>query len=156
MIKKINIKSLEIAESVLCIQIPSYMLEAALLDNYEIPPLKDTVASLQNCDETFFGYFINEELCGVISTKLEDDVVDIHRLFVHPNHLRKGIAKKLLYFLQEEFHDAKKMIVSTGSKNSPATEFYQKNGFSMLKEITVEENISLTLFEKNMDQKREH
>lgn len=43
------------------------------------------------------------------------------------------------------------MIVTTGSKNSPAIEFYQKNGFTMLKEITVEENLSLTLFEKNMN-----
>ena len=151
MIKKINIKNLESAERVLSVQFPSYRIEAALLDNYEIPPLKDTVASLQNCDETFFGYFIDEELCGVISLKLEEDIVDIHRLFVHPNHLRKGIAKKLLYFLQEEFHDAKKMIVTTGSKNSPAVEFYQKNGFTMLKELTVEENLSLTLFEKNMN-----
>ncbi len=151
MIKKINIKNLESAERVLSVQFPSYRIEAALLDNYEIPPLKDTVASLHNCDETFFGYFIDEELCGVISVKLEEDIVDIHRLFVHPNHLRKGIAKKLLYFLQEEFHDAKKMIVTTGSKNSPAIEFYQKNGFTMLKEITVEENLSLTLFEKNMN-----
>ncbi|WP_299510617.1 GNAT family N-acetyltransferase [uncultured Rummeliibacillus sp.] len=151
MIKKINIKNLESAERVLSVQFPSYRIEAALLDNYEIPPLKDTVASLHNCDETFFGYFIDEELCGVISVKLEEDIVDIHRLFVHPNHLRKGIAKKLLYFLQEEFHDAKKMIVTTGSKNSPAIEFYQKNGFTMLKEITVEENLSLTLFEKNLN-----
>ncbi|RIJ64536.1 GNAT family N-acetyltransferase [Rummeliibacillus sp. POC4] len=151
MIKKINIKNLESAERVLSVQFPSYRIEAALLDNYEIPPLKDTVASLHNCDETFFGYFIDEELCGVISVKLEEDIVDIHRLFVHPNHLRKGIAKKLLYFLQEEFHDAKKMIVTTGSKNSPAIEFYQKNGFTMLKELTVEENLSLTLFEKNMN-----
>ncbi|RPJ96397.1 GNAT family N-acetyltransferase [Rummeliibacillus sp. TYF005] len=151
MIKKINIKNLESAERVLSVQFPSYRIEAALLDNYEIPPLKDTVASLHNCDETFFGYFIDEELCGVISVKLEEDIVDIHRLFVHPNHLRKGIAKKLLYFLQEEFHDAKKMIVTTGSKNSPAIEFYQKNGFTMLIELTVEENLSLTLFEKNMN-----
>lgn len=151
MIKKINIKNLESAERVLSVQFPSYRIEAALLDNYEIPPLKDTVASLHNCDETFFGYFIDEELCGVISVKLEEDIVDIHRLFVHPNHLRKGIAKKLLYFLQEEFHDAKKMIVTTGSKNSPAIEFYQKNGFTMLKDLTVEENLSLTLFEKNMN-----
>lgn len=156
MIKKINIKNLEIAESVLSVQIPSYMLEAALLDNDEIPPLKETAASLQSCDETFFGYYINEELCGVISFKFDKGVVDIHRLFVHPTHLRKGIAKKLLNFLQEEYRDAKKMIVSTGSKNTPAIEFYRQNGFSVLREITVEDNISLTLFEKNMNQKREH
>lgn len=156
MFKKINIKNLEIAESVLSVQIPSYMLEAALLDNDEIPPLKETAVSLQNCDETFLGYYINEELCGVISFKLDKGVVDIHRLFVHPNHLRKGIAKKLLYSLQDECHDAKKMIVSTGSKNTPAIQFYLHNGFAVLKEITVEDNISLTLFEKNMDKKREH
>lgn len=155
MITKINIKNLDIAESVLSVQIPSYLLEASLLDNYEIPSLKDTVASLQSCDETFFGYYIDEELCGIISIKLDKGIVDIHRLFVHPNHLRKGIAKNLLNFLENQY-DSKKMIVTTGSKNSPAIEFYKKNGFSILKELIVQDSLRLTCFEKNREQKREH
>lgn len=93
MIKKIDITNPGISKEVLNIQIPSYKIEAEIIDFYDIPPLKDTVHSLQQCGETFFGYYLNDELCGVISIKIDDGIIDIHRLMVHPYHFRKGIAK---------------------------------------------------------------
>jgi hypothetical protein len=47
MIKKIDIPNPKLAEDVLKIQIPSYKVEAELIDFYEIPPLKDTIDTLQ-------------------------------------------------------------------------------------------------------------
>ncbi|MGM9925372.1 MAG: GNAT family N-acetyltransferase [Bacillus sp. (in: firmicutes)] len=151
MIKKIDITNPKFAKAVLKIQIPSYEVEAELLDFYELPPLKDTVKSLQQSGETFFGYYIDEELSGVISIKIEDGVMDIHRLFVHPKHFRKGIAKKLLDFIQTNGKEFETIIVSTGSKNVPAINFYQKNGFAKTEEIRVAEGLSLTILEKKIN-----
>ena len=92
MIKIIDISDSKNAEDVINIQIPSYKVEAEIIGYYDIPPLKDTIDTLQQSGETFFGYYENEELCGAISIKVEDDV-DIHRLIAHPNHFRKGIAQ---------------------------------------------------------------
>ncbi|NRD80897.1 GNAT family N-acetyltransferase [Bacillus sp. BRMEA1] len=150
MIKRIDITNPKLAMEVLNVQIPSYKVEAALIDSDEIPPLKDTVDTLQQCGENFFGYYINEELSGVISIKIENSVMDIHRLFVHPLHFRKGIAKMLLDFIQTNKKGFETIIVSTGSKNLPAIKFYQKNGFSKIKEIKVTEHLSLTLFNKKI------
>ncbi|MEK5483753.1 MULTISPECIES: GNAT family N-acetyltransferase [unclassified Viridibacillus] len=146
MIKIIDISNSKNAEDVLNIQIPSYKVEAEIIGSYEIPPLKDTVYTLQHCGETFFGYYENEELCGVISIKVDDDV-DIHRLIVHPNHFRKGIAQLLLNFIETKFQ-IETIKVATGSKNIPAVSFYKKNGFRNIKEVIVNEQLSLTFFEK--------
>ncbi|MFO1444150.1 GNAT family N-acetyltransferase [Bacillus sp. Bva_UNVM-123] len=149
MIKIIDISLKDIARDVLNIQIPSYKVEAEIIGTDEIPPLKDTVETLQVCKETFFGYYEDKELCGAISLKIEDNVVDIHRLIVHPTHFRKGVAQKLLNYVSSNF-ESEKIIVATGSKNMPAVRFYEKNGFKKIREVTVNETLSLTFFEKKL------
>ena len=149
MIKKFDIRNTKNAKDLLMIQIPSYKVEAEIIGYDDIPPLKDTVNTLKQCGETFFGYYINEELCAAISVKVIDNEVDIHRLIVHPDHFRKGIAQKLLTFIEGKYNK-KTFIVATGSKNTPAVTFYKKNGFQITKEIKVNEHLSLTYFEKKL------
>lgn len=150
MIKKIDITNPKFAKELLDVQIPSYKVEAEIIDFYEIPPLKDTVDTLQKCRETFFGYYLNEELCGAISIKVEKGVMDIIRLIVHPKHFRKGIAKMLLDFIENNEEGIETILVSTGSKNVPAVNFYEKNGFLKTEEIRVNERLSLTSFKKKI------
>lgn len=150
MITKIDITNPGIAKEVLNIQLASYKVEAEIIGFYELPPLKDTVETLQQCMEIFFGFYINEELCGVISVKKEKGVIDIHRLMVHPNHFRKGIAKKLLHFIESDHEGFETMIVSTGTKNTPAVTFYLKNGFSIMEETRITEHLSITSFKKEL------
>lgn len=150
MIKKMDITHHEIAKEVLNIQIPSYKMEAEIIGYEDIPPLRDTVKSLQQCGETFYGYYLKGKLCGVISIKKANCVIDIHRLMVHPTHFRKGIAKRLLDFVKsnEEFAS---IIVSTGTKNAPAVAFYLKNGFLKIGEKRITEQLSLSFFEKKLN-----
>lgn len=150
MIKRIDITDPEKAKEVLNIQILSYKVEAEIINFYDIPPLKDTVQSLQQSGETFFGYYLKKELCGVISIKAYDRIIDIHRLMVHPDHFRKGIAKMLLKFIEDNKEKFETIIVSTGSKNAPAVDFYLKMGFSKTGEKTVSEGLSLTSFKKEI------
>lgn len=149
MIKQFDIRITKYAEKLLEIQIPSYKIEAEIIGYGDIPPLKDTVDTLKQCGETFFGYYINDELCAAIAVKVNGNEVDIHRLIVHPDHFRKGIAQKLLTFIEGQF-EKKIIIVATGSKNTPAITLYKKNGFRMTKEVQVNEHLSLTYFEKKL------
>jgi ribosomal protein S18 acetylase RimI-like enzyme len=149
-IKKLDVTNKEVAEILLKLQIPSYMVEAKLINFYDIPPLKDTVETLQNCGEEFFGYYKDNDLCGAIAYKMEEKTLDIHRLIVHPNHFRKGIANQLLSFIEEQVEGIDTIIVSTGSENKPAVEFYLNRGFSIEKFVQVNEQLSLTCFEKKI------
>ncbi|OBZ07675.1 MULTISPECIES: N-acetyltransferase [Bacillales] len=150
MIKEIDITNRALAEKMLNIQIPAYKVEAALIDFDEIPPLKDTVDTLLACGETFYGYYIEDELCGAIAIKAEGSEIDIHRLLVHPDHFRKGIAQKLLRYVENLEGDYHTLIVSTGSKNAPAIHLYTSNGFFETGVIEVEERLSLTSFQKKI------
>jgi len=148
LIRKIDIADAAIAEEVLRIQIPSYRVEAELIDFYEIPPLKDTVDKLLQCGETFYGYYIHDELCGAIAITSENDVIDIHRLIVHPNHFRKGIARQLLHHIENVEGSGNVIVVTTGSKNTPAVNLYKQSGYVETGVIKVEERLSLTSFKK--------
>ncbi|MEK5071346.1 GNAT family N-acetyltransferase [Sporosarcina sp. FSL K6-1508] len=150
MIKQIDITNPKLAQEILTVQIPSYLVEAELINFHDIPPLNDTVQSLQQCGETFFGYYLNNELCGAISMMMENEVIDIHRLMVHPEHFRKGIARKLLNFIEEIEQNCTSIIVSTGSGNTPAVHFYLTSGFIITGEKIVQGGLSLTSFSKNI------
>lgn len=150
MIKEINIKKYDVAKNVLDIQIPSYMVEAKIIDYYDIPPLKDTVETLQKSNELFYGYYLKEELCGVISIKINATELTIHRLIVHPNHFKKGIASSLLNSI-ESIESINTLNVSTGSKNIPAIKFYEKSGFSKFEEKVINNELSLSFFKKALN-----
>ncbi|MBE1553525.1 GNAT family N-acetyltransferase [Sporosarcina limicola] len=150
MIKKVDITNFNSAREIISIQIPSYNVEAELIDFQDIPPLKDTIETLQQCGETFYGYYLNDELCGAISLKVENGIIDIHRLMVHPKHFRKGIAGMLLEYIEGINEDSETIVVSTGSKNEPAINLYKRNGFSSTGETRVAEHLSLTSFIKKI------
>lgn len=147
MIKRIDITKKEQAVRVLQVQLLSYKIEASLIGSSDIPPLHDTAYSLQYCGETFYGYWEVEKLCGVISMKVENDELDIHRLVVHPDHFKKGIAQKLLSFIEQQY-PVPLIKVATASLNLPAIQLYRKNGFEKVREEKVSTGLSLSFFEK--------
>lgn len=151
LIKEIDITNTSLAKQLLHVQIASYKVEADIIDFYEIPPLKDTIDTLQRCGETFYGFYADQELCGAISIKVKKSEMYILRLIVHPNHFKKGIASMLLDFVESNVNGVKTIVVTTGSKNIPAVNFYEKSGFLKVGEIKVEERLSLAVFKKKID-----
>lgn len=67
MIRRLNLREPNEVQSLLNIQRLAYRIEADLIGFNDIPTLKDTIYSLQECKETFYGYFANTMLCGAIS-----------------------------------------------------------------------------------------
>lgn len=82
--------------------------------------------------------------------KNENGLVDIHRLAVHPKYFRKGIAQRLLDFIERDLKDWTMIVVSTGSKNEPAIKFYEKNGFLKTKETMIEDRLMITSLTKEL------
>ena len=148
MIKKLNIKDTEVAKCVLELQLVSYKIEADIIGFQEIPPLKDTIDSLKRCGEIFYGYYMNDVLAGIISYKIIETVLDIHRVAVHPLFFRKGIASKLIDFIEELGINIIKVIVCTGKDNLPAVTFYLSKGYKSIKDFEISKGIYITEFEK--------
>ncbi|WP_032121132.1 GNAT family N-acetyltransferase [Clostridium amazonitimonense] len=148
MIEKLDIKDMETAKGVIELQIASYKIEAELIGFYDIPPLKDTIDSLQLCDEIFYGYYKNSTLTGIVSYKIIENVLDIHRVAIDPNFFRMGIAGKLINFIEGLECSVDKAVVCTGKENLPAINLYLKNGYKKKKDIEISKGIYITKLEK--------
>ncbi|KAA0764328.1 GNAT family N-acetyltransferase [Bacillus sp. SH5-2] len=144
MIHKLLSHSYEVATSILQVQIPAYTIEANYINSTAIPRLYDTVNDIQNCGETFYGYFFENKLVGFISFIQEENLIDIHRLVVSPDFFQKGIATKLLLYIFNMFPSSMTYIVQTGKANTPAITLYKKHGFITVSDIILPDGIILT------------
>ena len=148
MIKKLNLQNTETSKAILELQLASYQVEADLIGFQEIPPLKDTLETLTQCDEVFYGYYCDNVLAGIISYQIEGEILDIHRVAIHPAYFRRGIANQLLHFIEKIDITINKIIVATGKENYPAVHLYLKNGYKRTREIEIRKGIFLLEFKK--------
>jgi ribosomal protein S18 acetylase RimI-like enzyme len=150
MIREIDIAVSEWAEAVLRLQLRSYAVEAKLIGFAHLPPLQDTVATLQQCGERFFGYMKREQLAGAISYERTEKTVQICRLMVDPDFFRQGLASALIEFVCHKERDANEIVVTTGSANMPALRLYQRHGFREVEQMRMPEGVSLTKLVKRL------
>lgn len=148
MIDKIDFHDKNIVQELFELQKISYLIEAKLIDFYEIPPLIETFEELLDCGEIFLGYMEDDELIGALSYTIENEVLTICRMIVHPNHFRKGIAQQLLTAVEEKHPEIRVFLVSTGKDNFPAKKLYQKNGYVLIEEIEVVPGLFISNFKK--------
>jgi ribosomal protein S18 acetylase RimI-like enzyme len=150
MIKNINTTVFANALGVLKIQAPSYRVEGTLMGFYGIPAMKETVESILNSNDTYEGFYENNQLAGFIAFNINGDTVEITKLVVNPPHFRKGIATQLIQHLFEMNSNAKLYKVSTGTKNIPAITLYNKYGFQQVGQKEVASSVFITQLEKTV------
>ena len=71
--------------------------------------------------------------CGAIK-EYSTDTMEIKRMFVLPDHRRKGIAEKILTELERWAAELSymKCILETGKKQPEAIELYKKHGYQLI------------------------
>ncbi len=147
---RLDLSDRRIAEAVLRLQQRAYRIEADLIGSDGIPPLQETLEELQTCGETFLGAIDDGELIGAISWRFCDATIDIHRLVVHPDRLRRRIGTALVHGALEAEPLAEKAIVQTGAQNAPATGLYEREGFEHLDVIDVGGGLRVARFAKRL------
>jgi ribosomal protein S18 acetylase RimI-like enzyme len=147
-IEQLNLQDEDTARRILAIQHAAYAIEAELIGTTNIPPLNDTLATLQASDEAFYGCMIEDEIAGIVACTVEDGTLDICRMAVHPDYFRRGIARALLTFVQAAHPTVHRAIVSTGARNEPAKTLYVRDGFTHIEDREVEAGVWLSFFEK--------
>lgn len=148
MIKKLDLLDHSICQKILDLQKLSYQVEADLIGFDDIPTLKDSIISIAKSYETFYGYFTDQSLVGIISYEVNHDCGDICRLAVHPSYFKKGIAQNLLQHIETLNPLIKQWIVTTGKDNRTAVNFYIKQGFKKVKDFQVNEKLWMSEFQK--------
>ncbi|MGB9741077.1 MAG: GNAT family N-acetyltransferase [Candidatus Bathyarchaeia archaeon] len=90
---------------------------------------------------TFYLAFENNGLVGFAQTIQRDaNTAELDRIVVFPPHERKGIGTELLQFALSDLEQkgVKNVLVIAGKEEVHARRFYEKNGFKLIKEDTIE------------------
>ncbi|GLI04224.1 hypothetical protein YDYSG_02540 [Paenibacillus tyrfis] len=151
MIQQLDMTQPAVAEQVLRVQLPAYRVEAELIGFDGIPQLRDTVQTLMQAEETFYGYAADGTLAGVIAVEKQEDVLHITRLVVHPDYFRRGIGRSLVQYALESEPGIRKFAVSTGAKNGSAISLYKQFGFAETKDVEVAPQVFITILEKEVN-----
>ena len=72
-----------------------------------------------------------DEVVGYAVTLGSDDLADLQRIAVHPDHQRQGIARTLLDEVLAEAagSGANRVLLEVSASNAPALAFYAASGF---------------------------
>ena len=96
MIKKLQHTNLEIAREMRTVFQVSYAVEAQLLNAVNFPPLQRPLKNYVESNTTFFGYYKNQELAGVVEISHQKTATHINSLVVAPKFFRQGVDKQLM------------------------------------------------------------
>jgi GNAT superfamily N-acetyltransferase len=118
-----------VAEALTALQRESYAVEATLLGVPALPPMDEAPSALRAAGLTWLGARDAGGLCGALAYLREGELVDVHRLAVHPRAFRRGVATALLDAVEAREADARRWTVGTGERNAPALALYARRGF---------------------------
>lgn len=88
---------------------------------------------VKNDNYTYFGVFLEDDLCGYIGVKEEEDRLFLSKLYLHSDYRGKGIASQMLQRVFDEGRRlAKNSVYLTVNKhNTQAIEVYLAKGFKI-------------------------
>jgi len=127
--------TIEDAEEILLLQRAAYRSEAELHDDFNIPPLRQTLDELKE-DFNFkviLKIVSNGELLASGQAKLDSGSCHIGRMAVLPQHQGKGIGSMLLTALEGFFPKITRVELFTGENSGKNLAMYHRRGYKEFK-----------------------
>ncbi len=138
-------------EEILTLQKFSYEENGRRYNNFNIPPLTQTLDDIrEEFKKQIFLKAENEKgkIIGSIRAYEENNFCHIGRLMVSPEYQNNGIGSNLLKEIEKGFPNVKKFKLFTGCKDEKNICLYKKNGFSICGEENLGEDFYFVLMEK--------
>ena len=138
------------AQEILDLQKLAYQSEAAIYDDYTIPPLTQTLEEITADFErqVFLKATLDGRIVGSVRAHELEGTCFIGRLIVHPDVQNRGIGTSLLNEIEKTFGRAERYELFTGSRSERNLNLYQKLGYEPLRSEVVTKDLSLVFLEK--------
>ncbi len=135
------------AEAILVLQKLAYQSEAALYNDWTLPPLTESIESLlaEFKSSVVLKAVSGERIVGSVRAKVTLGICAIGRLVVHPNFQGQGIGSSLLKRIEANFPHVSKYELFTGSKSEANIRLYQRHGYTISRMQAFSATVSLTL-----------
>ncbi len=146
----ISVAASDDLDSILALQKIAFLSEAALIDDYTIPPLKQDITEIR--DEFRHSHFlkaeIDKQIVGSVRAEVHGGTCLIEKLIVHPDYQNRGIGSLLLTHIEQRFPHIKRFELFTGRESKRNNAFYIRRGYKPFKEETINEKLTLVCYEK--------
>lgn len=136
------------AEEILRIQKLAFQSEAEIHNNYNIPPLTQSLESVLSDFSNFEFYkaLIDHKIVGTIKIQLIDKhKLWIGRLVVDPDYQNRGIGKFIMTEIENKFKFVKVFELFTGEKSSRNIHFYKALGYEIAEYFNEPEHENILL-----------
>jgi GNAT superfamily N-acetyltransferase len=149
---KIETASVDDAETVLCIQKKAFLEQAEIYNDYQLPPLTQSLDSIEEefKSKTFLKAVLNNQIIASTRFSVTDGYVDIDRLVVDPHYQNQGIGMLLLKEVERIALGATALRLFTGNKSKRNLHLYNKLGFCKVREDMTDQGITLVYLEKKL------
>ena len=146
------------AEEILVLQKLAYRSEAEIYNDFNIPPLVQTLESIEKDFENqyFLKAVMDGKIIGSVRAYTKEGTCYIGRLIVHPDFQNRGIGTDLMNEIERIFNTCRRFELFTGDKSERNLYFYQKLGYKIFKKAKITDQTMIVYFEKKIEGKSDH
>ena len=138
------------AAAILDLQKLCFRSEAELNNEFNIPPLVQTLAELEREFETHhvLKIVIDGEIAGSVRGTMVEDMCRVGRLIVHPRFQKQGLGTKLMAKIESEFAGAIRFEIFTGSRSVSNLRLYERLGYHETRRVAATDTLTLVYLQK--------
>jgi len=144
------------AEEILALQKLAYRSEAEIYNDFNIPPMVQTLESIEKDfeNQVFLKALINGRIIGSVRAYSKEGICYIGRLIVHPDFQNQRIGTKLMNEIEKIFGTCQRFELFTGDKSERNLYLYQKLGYKLFKTANITDQTTIVYLEKKIDSSR--
>jgi ribosomal protein S18 acetylase RimI-like enzyme len=135
---------------ILSLQKLCYQSEAALHDDYNIPPLLQTLDDIrvEFSRKIFLKFCSGKQIVGSVRGSIDSGTCYVGRLIVHPDFQNRSIGSALLRAIESQFPKAERYELFTGHKSEKNLHLYKARGYRIFKTERVNAKLTMVFLEK--------
>ena len=139
------------APEILNLQRLAYQSEAALNDDYTIPPLMQTLPELE-ADfqrQIYLKATRDGTIIGAVRGYEQNGTCYIGRLMVHPDCQNRGLGTQLLHRIEARFNAVQRFELFTSERSTRNLYLYQKLGYHIFRTEQLSVKVTIVYLEKS-------
>ncbi len=139
------------AQQILELQKIAYQREAELYQDWNIPPLLQTLHQLELEFENhkILVAKLNDEIVGSVRGYADQGTLHVGRLIVHPDFQKRGIGSQLLMKIEQE-SKCQRYELFTGQKSIQNIKLYEKLGYQKFKTEKIHDELDFIYLHKQV------